>query len=127
MKDLKIVCIASQKTMKQDCIAEIGGTVGDMEGLPFLEAMRQVSADVGRKNCMFYTCYTCAVYKRLARAKTKPTQHSTKRFTQSGIQPDVIVCRCEGTMPKDVRRKIALFCNVSYESVILNSNVESIL
>lgn len=107
-------------------IAEIGGTVGDIEGLPFLEAMRQVSADVGRKNCMFIHVTLVPYISGSHELKTKPTQHSTKRLLALGIQPDIIVCRCEGIMPKDVRTKIGLFCNVSVDSVIVNSNVESI-
>ncbi len=100
------------------CICEIGGTVGDIESLPFLEAIRQIGQDVGR----FSTCYIhCTLVPYIAAAgelKTKPTQHSVKELRGIGIQPDVLVCRAEQDLPLSERAKIALFCNVRASAVI---------
>jgi CTP synthase len=99
-------------------ITEIGGTVGDIEGLPFLEAIRQYALDIGKHNCL-YIHLTLIPYLKAAReAKTKPTQHSVGSLRQIGIQPDILICRTERELTKDMSDKIALFCNVEKRSVI---------
>jgi len=104
-------------------IVEIGGTVGDIESLPFLEAIRQVRHDVGR-NRVFYVHVTLVPYLKAAgELKTKPTQHSVKELRSIGIQPNAIVCRTEQPLPRDVREKIALFSDIETEAVIENLDV----
>ena len=99
-------------------ITEIGGTVGDIEGLPFLEAIRQFALDVGRENCL-YIHLTLVVYLKAAgELKTKPTQHSVGNLRQIGIQPDVLICRTEHPISAEDRDKIALFCNIDRKAVI---------
>ncbi|MEX2171214.1 MAG: CTP synthase [Pirellulales bacterium] len=99
-------------------ITEIGGTVGDIESLPFLEAIRQFALDVGKENCL-YIHLTLVPYLKAARElKTKPTQHSVGQLRQIGIQPDILICRTEQPISREDRQKIALFCNVSLEAVI---------
>jgi len=99
-------------------ITEIGGTVGDIESLPFLEAIRQFSLDIGRENCL-YLHLTLVPYLKAARElKTKPTQHSVGQMRAIGIQPDILVCRTEQPLSREDREKIGLFCNVSLEAVI---------
>src|SRR5215213_3433931 len=99
-------------------ITEIGGTVGDIESLPFLEAIRQFALDVGRENCL-YIHLTLVVYLKAAgELKTKPTQHSVGQLRQIGIQPDVLICRTEHSLAREDREKIALFCNISIDAVI---------
>ena len=99
-------------------ITEIGGTVGDIEGLPFLEAIRQFALDVGRENCL-YIHLTFVIYlKAAAELKTKPTQHSVGDLRQIGIQPDILICRTEHPIPSEEKDKIALFCNVERKAVI---------
>jgi CTP synthase len=99
-------------------ITEIGGTVGDIEGLPFLEAIRQFALEIGKQNCL-YIHLTLVPYLKAAReAKTKPTQHSVERLRQIGIQPDILICRTERELAKDDAEKIALFCNVESRAVI---------
>jgi CTP synthase len=99
-------------------ITEIGGTVGDIESLPFLEAIRQLPLDVGRENCMFIHLTLVPYLKAAGELKTKPTQHSVGLLRQIGIQPDVLVCRTERSLDVSDREKIALFCNVPLEAVI---------
>jgi CTP synthase len=99
-------------------ITEIGGTVGDIEGLPFLEAIRQFALDVGRQNCMYIHLTLIPYLKAAGEAKTKPTQHSVERLRQIGIQPDVLICRTERPLTPDMTAKIALFCNVEPRAVI---------
>ena len=99
-------------------ITEIGGTVGDIESLPFLEAIRQFSLDVGRENCLYMHLTLVPYLKAADELKTKPTQHSVQQLREIGIQPDVLVCRCERSISRDDRDKIALFCNVPREAVI---------
>lgn len=107
-------------------IVEIGGTVGDIEGLPYIEAMRQLRYDVGRKNTLSIHL-TLVPYLSAARElKTKPTQHSVKMLSESGLQPDIIVCRAEVPIDAGIRRKIALFCNVEVEDVIASLDARSI-
>ena len=99
-------------------ITEIGGTVGDIESLPFLEAIRQLSLDLGRENCL-YIHLTLVPYLRAAdELKTKPTQHSVGQLRQIGIQPDILICRTEKPLSRDLRAKVGLFCNVPSECVI---------
>lgn len=105
-------------------ITEIGGTVGDIESLPFLEAIRQVATDVGKENVL-YIHLTLVPYLGISgELKTKPTQHSVKELRSIGIQPDIIVCRTEKNLSKDIKEKIGLFCNIPEDSVIQNSDVE---
>jgi len=107
-------------------ICEIGGTVGDIESLPFLEAIRQFSNEIG-KNKTLFVHLTLVPYMRASdEIKTKPTQHSVKELRSIGIQPDIIICRSERTIPFDQRKKISLFCNVSIEDVIETIDVKTI-
>jgi CTP synthase len=107
-------------------IVEIGGTVGDIESLPFLEAIRQMKGDVGRDSCL-YVHVTLVPYVGAAKElKTKPTQHSVKELRSIGIQPDIIVCRSERPLSEEIKRKIALFCDIDPEAVIPNCDAETI-
>src|SRR6516165_9838800 len=99
-------------------ITEIGGTVGDIESLPFLEAIRQFALDVGKQNCLFIHLTLIPYLKTAGEAKTKPTQHSVGRLREIGIQPDILICRTERPLAKEEAEKIALFCNVQAEAVI---------
>ncbi len=99
-------------------ITEIGGTVGDIESLPFLEAIRQFSIDVGKENCLYLHLTLVPYLKAADELKTKPTQHSVGQLREIGIQPDILVCRCEHSISQEDKEKIALFCNVSTEAVI---------
>ncbi len=99
-------------------ITEIGGTVGDIESLPFLEAIRQIPLEVGRENCMFIHLTLVPYLKAAGELKTKPTQHSVGLLRQIGIQPDILVCRTERSLDAIDKEKIALFCNVPREAVI---------
>lgn len=99
-------------------ITEIGGTVGDIESLPFLEAIRQFALDVGKNNCLYIHLTLVPYLKAAAEAKTKPTQHSVGQLRQIGIQPDVLICRTEREMTPDMPEKIALFCNMEPRAVI---------
>ena len=99
-------------------ITEIGGTVGDIEGLPFLEAIRQVALDIGKGNVLYIHLTLVPYLKAAGEAKTKPTQHSVERLRQIGIQPDVLICRTERAIGPDEIDKIALFCNVERKAVI---------
>ncbi len=99
-------------------ITEIGGTIGDIESLPFLEAIRQFALDVGRENCLFIHLTLVPYLKAAAELKTKPTQHSVSALRQIGIQPDLLICRTEHPIPNDEKEKIALFCNVEKKAVI---------
>ncbi len=97
---------------------EIGGTVGDIESLPFIEAIRQFRHDVGHENALFVHLTFVPYVAAAGELKTKPTQHSVKNLLELGIQPDILITRTERTIPKDAREKIALFCNVEYKCVI---------
>ncbi|MFN5299757.1 MAG: CTP synthase [Planctomycetaceae bacterium] len=99
-------------------ITELGGTVGDIEGLPFLEAIRQIPLDVGRQNCLFVHLTLVPFLKAAGEAKTKPTQHSVGQLRQIGIQPDVLIVRTERELGRENAEKIALFCNVEKNAVI---------
>ncbi len=107
-------------------ICEIGGTVGDIESLPFLEAIRQFSNELGRRNTLFVHLTLVPYMKASDEIKTKPTQHSVKELRSIGIQPDIIICRSERSIPLDQRKKISLFCNVSIEDVIETVDVKTI-
>ncbi|MEK7381136.1 MAG: CTP synthase [Gemmatimonadota bacterium] len=107
-------------------ITEIGGTVGDIESLPFLEAIRQFRQEVGRENSLFVHLTLVPYIAAAGELKTKPTQHSVRELMQIGIQPDVLVCRSEQPLSADIKRKIALFCNVDYQCVIESPDVKSI-
>ena len=107
-------------------ICEIGGTVGDIESLPFLEAIRQFSNEAGRNNTLFIHLTLVPYMKASDEIKTKPTQHSVKELRSIGIQPDIIICRSERSIPLDQRKKISLFCNVRLEDVIETVDVKTI-
>ena len=107
-------------------ICEIGGTVGDIESLPFLEGIRQFANDIGKENSLFMHLTLVPFLKASGELKTKPTQHSVKELRSLGIQPDIIICRSEKQIPKAERKKISLFCNVSIENVIETIDVKTI-
>ncbi len=107
-------------------ITEIGGTVGDIESLPFLEAIRQFPVDVGRNRCMFIHLTLVPFIGHAGELKTKPTQHSVNELRRIGIQPDMVVCRSEGGLPQDLRRKIALFASLPEDAVISARDVDNI-
>jgi CTP synthase len=107
-------------------IVEIGGTVGDIESLPFLEAIRQFRHDVGRENALFVHLTLVPFITAAGEVKTKPTQHSVRDLMEIGIQPDVLICRTERPLSEDVKRKIALFCNVEFGAVIESRDVQTI-
>ena len=107
-------------------ICEIGGTVGDIESLPFLEAIRQFSNDTEKKNSLFIHLTLVPYLKASGELKTKPTQHSVKELRSLGIQPDIIICRSEKKIPIPERKKISLFCNVNIENVIETVDVRTI-
>ncbi len=118
--------IQNDVTKEDFVICEIGGTVGDIESLPFLEAIRQFSNEIGRKNTLFIHLTLVPYMKASDEIKTKPTQHSVKELRSIGIQPDIIICRSERTIPLDQRKKISLFCNVAIEDVIETVDVKTI-
>lgn len=107
-------------------LVEIGGTVGDIESLPFLEAIRQLAVDIGRENALFMHLTLVPYLKTSGEVKTKPTQHSVKELLSIGIQPDILICRSEKGIPAHERHKIAMFCNVSENAVINMKDVDSI-
>lgn len=110
----------------QVAIVEVGGTVGDIESLPFLEAIRQLAAEVGRNSAMFMHLTLVPYLAAAGELKTKPTQHSVKELLSIGIQPDVLICRSDRTIPANERAKIGLFCNVPERAVISMKDVDSI-
>ncbi|WP_257556119.1 CTP synthase [Sphingobium sp. CFD-2] len=107
-------------------LCEIGGTVGDIESLPFMEAIRQLHNDLGRNRSIFVHVTLVPYIAAAGELKTKPTQHSVRELTSLGIQPDILLCRCEHPLPESERRKIALFCNVRPEAVIPALDASSI-
>jgi CTP synthase len=114
-----IAKLAEDRTSPVDVvITEIGGTVGDIESLPFLEAIRQFALDVGKENCLYIHLTLVPYLKAAKELKTKPTQHSVGQLRQIGIQPDILICRTEHSLSRDDREKIALFCNISINAVI---------
>ena len=107
-------------------IVEIGGTIGDIESQPFLEAIRQLAIEVGRRNCLFIHVCLVPYISGSDEFKSKPTQHSVKELMAVGIHPDIIVARCEQEIPVDIRKKISLFCNVGEDCVINNTTCPSL-
>ncbi|MAH83642.1 MAG: CTP synthetase [Rhodospirillaceae bacterium TMED8] len=118
--------VINDLTDEEFVLCEIGGTVGDIEGLPFLEAIRQLGNDLGRANCMYLHLTLLPYIPTAGELKTKPTQHSVKELLSVGIQPDLLLCRAERDLPEGEREKIALFCNVQQSSVIPALDVSSI-
>jgi CTP synthase len=117
------------KTVSNDydiVIVEIGGTIGDIESLPFLEAIRQFRYEVGRENVLYIHLTLIPFIKASGEIKTKPTQHSVKEFREIGIQPDIVLCRTERPLPPEVKKKIALHCNLDIDAVISAKDVETI-
>src|SRR2546421_75430 len=107
-------------------ITEIGGTVGDIESLPFLEAIRQFPVDVGRRRCMFLHLTLVPYVGHAGELKTKPTQHSVNELRRIGIAPDIVICRSEGGLPLDLRRKIALFASLPVDAIVSAYDVPDI-
>ena len=107
-------------------IVEIGGTIGDIESLPFLEAIRQFRADVGKENSLYIHLTLVPYISTAGEVKTKPTQHSVKELRSIGIQPDILLCRTDRFLSKDIKAKISLFCNVSVDAVITAKDVDHI-
>ena len=120
---------SAMKKVAQDvdvAIVEIGGTVGDIESLPFMEAIRQMRQELGRENTVFVHVTLVPFIAAAQELKTKPTQHSVKELLSIGIQPDILLCRTDRFLSKDIKSKIALFCNVEEEAVITAKDVDSI-
>jgi CTP synthase len=107
-------------------IVEIGGTVGDIESLPFLEAIRQFRYDVGRENVLYVHLTLVPFIRTAGELKTKPTQHSVKELREIGIQPDVLLCRTDRSLPSDIKRKVAIHCNLEPDAVIAAVDVETV-
>ena len=118
--------ILSDITDEDFVLCEIGGTVGDIEGQPYLEAIRQVAYDLGRERAMFIHVTLLPYIPAAGELKTKPTQHSVKKLQEYGIQPDMLLCRSQMPIPQNEKRKIALFCNIREENVIAALDVNSI-
>jgi len=107
-------------------IVEVGGTVGDIESLPFLEAIRQIRGDVGRENTLYIHLTLVPYIETAGELKTKPTQHSVKELREIGIQPDILLCRTDRLLSPEIKAKIALFCNVDKNAVITAKNVDTV-
>ncbi len=125
----EIKCMLKRVSTVQDVdivITEIGGTVGDIESLPFLEAIRQIRYEVGRENVIYIHVTLLPYLQKAGELKTKPTQHSVKELLSIGIQPDMLVCRTEKELTRDLKDKIALFCNVEKQNVIQNADADSL-
>lgn len=122
----RILSLAEGNDAPDVAIIEIGGTVGDIEGLPFLEAIRQLKSELGRDNCLNIHLTLVPYLACAGELKTKPTQHSVKELLSIGIQPDIILCRCEHPIPLELRKKIALFCNVDEDAVFSSVDVRNI-
>jgi len=118
--------IKNESSKEDFIICEIGGTVGDIESLPFVEAIRQFANDIGKKNALFIHLTLVPYLKSSDEIKTKPTQHSVKELRSIGVQPDIIICRSERPIPLDHRKKISLFCNIDIENVIETVDVKTI-
>ena len=122
----RILSVSRTENPPDIVITEIGGTVGDIESQPFLEAIRQMRAEVGRDNCL-YIHVTLVPYLNAANElKTKPTQHSVKELSGLGIAPDILVCRAERSIPEEMRAKIGMFCNMPKDCVFENQNARSL-
>lgn len=122
----RVLEVARHEPAPDVVITEIGGTVGDIESQPFLEAIRQLRTEVGRENSLYIHVTLVPYIAAAGELKTKPTQHSVKELAGLGIQPDMIVCRAEHPIPREMRDKIAMFCNVAPENVFDNQNARSI-
>lgn len=120
----KFIYSVGKKINADVVITEIGGTTGDIESLPYLEAIRQVSNDVGRENCLFIHVTLAPVIKSSGEMKSKPTQHSVKELRSLGIAPNIIVLRCDQPVDEGTRNKISMFCNVPLDCVIENRDVK---
>jgi len=107
-------------------IVEVGGTIGDIEGLPFLEAIRQFRLDIGKENAIYIHLTLVPYIKTAGELKTKPTQHSVKALREIGIQPDILLCRTDRFLPPELKRKVSLFCNVDEDAVITAKDVETV-
>ena len=119
--------ISLNKKEKVDVvIVEIGGTVGDIESLPFLEAIRQFRNDIGKKNVLYVHVTFIPYLKAAKELKSKPTQHSVRELREIGIQPDIVICRCQSKLSQEVKNKISLFCDIKNEAIIDAINVKSI-
>jgi CTP synthase len=116
--------ILAEQTKADVIITEIGGTTGDIEGLPFLEAIREFALEVGPHNALFLHVTYVPFIKAAGELKTKPTQQSVAKLREIGITPHILVCRCERPLDKDLRRKISVFCNVPFEAVIEEKDVD---
>jgi CTP synthase len=122
----RVLSLADEPEPPDVAIIEIGGTVGDIESLPFLEAIRQLRSDIGRNNCLNIHLTLVPYLRMSGEHKTKPTQHSVKELLSIGIQPDIILCRCEQPISQELKRKIALFCNVDRDAVFSAVDVGNI-
>ncbi|NLJ72026.1 MAG: CTP synthase [Syntrophomonadaceae bacterium] len=122
----RVTLVASNNDNPDVIISEIGGTVGDIESLPFLEAIRQLKFDLGKENVLYIHVTLVPYIPTAGELKTKPTQHSVKELRSIGIQPDILVCRTEKDLSDDLKRKLALFCDVDLEAVIQLKDANSI-
>jgi len=114
---IKEAMLTAERKNVDIALIEIGGTVGDIESLPFLEAVRQLRLELGEKNAVFVHLTLVPYIRTAGEIKTKPTQHSVGKLREIGIQPEILVCRCDRPLGEDIRRKLSMFCNVPYESV----------
>ena len=121
-----ILAVSRTENAPDVVITEIGGTVGDIESLPFLEAIRQMRAEVGRENCLYLHVTLVPYLNAAGELKTKPTQHSVRELCSIGISPDILVCRADHELPLDVRAKIGMFCNLPVDRVFQNLNTRSL-
>lgn len=121
-----ILAVSRTEDAPDVIITEIGGTVGDIESLPFLEAIRQMRAEVGRENCLYLHVTLVPYLNAAGELKTKPTQHSVRELCSIGISPDILVCRADHELPYDIRAKIGMFCNLPVERVFQNLNARSL-
>lgn len=119
----KFICSLGEKTGADVVITEIGGTIGDIESQPFLEAIRQIAHECGKENCLFIHVTLVPYIRSSGEHKSKPTQHSVKEMMNAGLFPDIIVCRADEPIEESVKQKIALFCNVKRDCVIENATV----
>lgn len=121
-----ILAVSRTENAPDVVITEIGGTVGDIESLPFLEAVRQMRAEVGRENCLYLHVTLVPYLNAAGELKTKPTQHSVRELCSIGIAPDILVCRADHELPQEVRAKIGMFCNLPQDRVFQNLNARSL-
>ncbi|WP_456325205.1 CTP synthase [Desulfonauticus submarinus] len=124
--EIKRAILSVAQNEEDVAIIEIGGTVGDIEGLPFLEAIRQLRTDLGKENVLYIHLTLVPIIRVSGELKTKPTQHSVKELRSIGIQPDIILCRSEVDLSDEIKAKIALFCNVDRDAVFTAKDVENI-